>query len=312
MTDAQGSEQPVSQNGQQSPKTGSTPMSEHDKRKALGRGLSALIPGAMASVPSNSGIRTLPIERIQANRTQPRKHFDPDALAELAESVRTRGVLQPIVVRRLGDSYEIVAGERRWRASMKAGLHEIPAVIKDYADTEVLQVALIENLQREDLDPLEEAEAFQRLISEHALTQDDVAKAVGKNRATVANALRLLKLPSPVLTMLADGRLTPGHARAIMQMHDDKSMQKLADEIVQRKLSVRDAEQRARLAKKPAANAKGGAAEKATPAEVAVQDRLQKKLGTKVRLHHRKGKGRIEIFFHSLDELDRILDAIAK
>jgi ParB family chromosome partitioning protein len=299
-------------NGSQGPKVGGTPMSEQDKRKALGRGLSALMPGATASVPSNSGIRTLPIERVVPNRTQPRKHFNPEALAELSESVKTRGVLQPIVVRRIGDLYEIVAGERRWRASMQAGLHEIPAVIKDLADTDVLQVALIENVQREDLDPLEEAEAYQRLISEHQLTQDDVAKAVGKNRATVANALRLLKLPSPVLTMLADGRLTPGHARAIMQMPDDKGMQKLADEIVQRKLSVRDAEQRARLAKKPAASAKGKADAATTPAEVAVQDRLQKKLGTKVRLHHRKGKGRIEIFFHSLDELDRILDTIAK
>ncbi len=279
------------------------------KRPALGRGLAALIPGAAPTAPAPAGLRALPIEKVHPNRGQPRKHFEPQALAELVESVKARGVLQPIIVRRLGDSYELVAGERRWRAAQQAGLHEIPAVVKDLADTDVLQVAIIENVQRADLDPLEEAEAYQRLIREHQLTQEDVAKAVGKNRTTITNALRLLNLPEPVLHMLADGRLTAGHARAIMQMPDNKAMQKLADEIVARKLSVRDAEQRARLAKKPATNAKGEPA--ASPAEVAVQERLQRKLATKVRLHHRKGKGRIEIFFHSLDELDRLLDTLA-
>ncbi|MEZ0312717.1 MAG: ParB/RepB/Spo0J family partition protein [Myxococcota bacterium] len=279
------------------------------KRAALGRGLAALIPGAAPTTPAPAGLRALPIERVHPNRSQPRKHFEADALAELVESVKTRGVLQPIIVRRLGDGYEIVAGERRWRAAQQAGLHEIPAVIKELADTDVLQVALIENVQRQDLDPLEEAEAYQRLIREHQLTQDEVAAAVGKKRTTVTNALRLLNLPEPVLHMLADGRLTAGHARALMQLAEPKAMQKLADEIVARKLSVRDAEQRARLAKKPTA---AKAAEGATsPAEVAVQERLQRKLATKIRLHHRQGKGRIEIFFHSLDELDRLLDAIA-
>lgn len=282
--------------------------SNASKRPALGRGLAALIPGAAPVAAAPAGLRSLPIERVHANRTQPRKHFEPEALADLVESVKTRGVLQPIIVRRLGDGYEIVAGERRWRAAQQAGLHEIPAVIKDLADTDVLQVAIIENVQREDLDPLEEAEAYQRLIREHQLTQEAVAKAVGKNRATIANALRLLNLPDPVLAMLGDGRLTAGHARALMQMPDAKSMQKLADEIVARKLSVRDAEQRARLAKKPAAGKNDG---KQSPAEVAVQERLQRKLATKVRLHHRQGKGRIEIFFHSLDELDRLLDVMA-
>lgn len=278
------------------------------RRAALGRGLAALIPGAAPTTSAPAGLRSLAIERVQPNRSQPRKHFESEALAELIESVKTRGVLQPIIVRRLGDNYEIVAGERRWRAAMQAGLHEIPAVVKEFADTDVLQVALIENVQRQDLDPLEEAEAYQRLIREHQLTQDEVAKAVGKNRATVANSLRLLNLPEPVLHMLADGRLTAGHARAIMQLGDAKAMQKLADEIVARKLSVRDAEQRARLSKKSSSSKETAAA---SPAEVAVQERLQRRLSTKVRLHHRKGKGRIEIFFHSLDELDRILDTIA-
>lgn len=289
-------------------------MSDADKnggRKAMGRGLAALIPGATANLgTAPSGLKTLPIERVHPNRGQPRKHFDPDALNELSESVKTRGVLQPIVVRRLGEGFEIVAGERRWRAAQQAGLHEIPAIIKDFADTDVLQVALIENVQRQDLDPLEEAEAYQRLINEHQLTQDEVAQAVGKSRVTITNALRLLRLPDSVLGMLADGRLTAGHARAIMQLEDDSAKQKLADEVVARKLSVRDAEQRARAARKPSATADAGAT--ATPAENAVQERLQRKLGTKVRLHHKDGKGRIEIFFHSLDELDELLDKMTR
>lgn len=289
-------------------------MSDGDKdagrRKAMGRGLSALIPGATANLGApTSGLKTLPIERVHPNRGQPRKHFDPDHLAELSSSIKARGVLQPIVVRRLGEGYEIVAGERRWRASQLAGLHEIPAIIKDFADTDVLQVALIENVQRQDLDPLEEAEAYQRLINEHQLTQDEVAQAVGKNRATIANALRLLRLPDQVLGMLADGRLTAGHARAVMQLEDDGAKQKLAEEIVARKLSVRDAEQRARANRKVDAKADTDAQ---SPAEMAVQERLQRKLGTKVRLHHKDGKGRIEIFFHSLDELDSLLDKITK
>lgn len=279
-------------------------------RKALGRGLAALIPGAAAPVASSGGLRSLPIERVHPNRSQPRKHFDTEALEELAASIRTRGVLQPIVVRRRGDDYEIVAGERRWRAASKAGLHEVPALVKELADGEALQAALVENIQRQDLDPLEEAEAYARLIDEYRLTQEQVADAVGKNRATVANALRLLKLPKSVLEMLADGRLTAGHARALMQLGDASAMERLADEIVKRKLSVRDAEQRTRLVRATSKRQEQSASS-ATPAEVAVQERLQRRLGTKVRLHHRKGKGRVEIFFHSLDELDRLLDLLA-
>ncbi len=279
-------------------------------RKALGRGLAALIPTAPGAAPATAsapGLRSLPVERIHPSKGQPRKTFAPEALAELAGSIKEQGVLQPIVVRRRGDEYELVAGERRWRAASQAGLREIPALVKELSDAEALEVALIENIQREDLDPLEEAEAFGRLIREYGLTQDQVAEAVGKSRVTVTNSLRLLKLPEAVLAMLADGRLTAGHARALMTLTSEAALVKLANDVVARGLSVRDTERLARLAQAPAKKKSSG---KATPAEAQVEERLQRSLGTKVRLKQRRGKGRIEIFFHSLDELDRLLDKL--
>lgn len=278
-------------------------------RKALGRGLAALIPMASAAsgATPTSGLRLLPVERVQPNRSQPRKVFDEEAIAELALSIKEQGVLQPIVVRRHGEYYQIVAGERRWRAATRAGLHEIPALIKELSDSEALQVALIENIQRQDLDPLEEAEAYSRLLSDHGLTQEGVATAVGKSRVAVTNSLRLLRLPETVLAMLADGRLTAGHARALMSITDPTALNKLANDSVARKLSVRETERLSRLAQQGTKKA----APRATPAEHQVEERLQRALATKVRLRHRRGKGRIEIFFHSLDELDRVLDAIA-
>lgn len=287
-------------------------LKDNSTRRGLGRGLAALIPGAVASTTpgSNSqGLRTLPIERIRPNKTQPRKTFAPESLAELAESIKLRGVLQPIVVRKSGDNYEIVAGERRWRAASLAGLHEVPAVVKELADSDALQVAIIENVQREDLDPLEEAAAYDRLIRDYALTQEQVAHAVGKNRSTVANSLRLLKLPEAVLQYLGAGRLTAGHARAIMTLERDLDQMRLADDVVTRALPVRETERKARAMKHSA-----NAAQKTvgpTPAELQVEERLQRALGTKVRLHHRKGKGRIEVFFHSLDQLDDLLNKMA-
>lgn len=291
-------------------------MTSHDdnpSRKALGRGLAALIPTAVQSpatekAASGDALRLLPVERIQPNRSQPRKTFDEAALNDLSESIKDRGVIQPIVVRRSGDGYEIIAGERRWRAATKAGLRDIPAFIKDVGDSELLQLALIENIQREDLDPIEEAEAYSRLIRDYNLTQERVATAVGKNRATIANALRLLKLPESVLEMLGQGKITAGHARAIMTLDTDKAKEKLAKDIVIRKLSVREAEARARQLKK--ASTSKGAAPEQPKAERAVEERIMRSLGTKVRLVNRKGKGRLEIMFHNLDQLEDILDKI--
>lgn len=283
-------------------------MKDTGPRKALGRGLAALIPTAAptSATASAAGLRSLPIERIHPNKGQPRKTFAQEPLAELAASIKEQGILQPVVVRRRGDEYEIVAGERRWRAAQLAGLHEVPALVKELSDAEALEVALIENIQRQDLDPLEEAEAYGRLIRDHAMTQDEVAVAVGKSRVAITNSLRLLKLPKDILAMLADGRLTAGHARALMTVTSEAALLKLANDVVARALSVREAERLARQAQAPAVK-KAGTTRK-TPAESQVEEKLQRALGTKVRLKNRRGKGRIEVYFNSLDELDRLLD----
>jgi ParB family transcriptional regulator, chromosome partitioning protein len=279
-------------------------------RKALGRGLAALIPTA-ATVGSQQGLRNIAIEKIFPNKKQPRKFFDEATLVELAQSMEERGVLQPIVVRRRGDDYELVAGERRWRAAQRAGLHEIPAIIKELSDKDALQVALIENIQRQDLDPLEEAEALSRLIRDYAMSQDQVAAAIGKNRATVANSLRLLKLPASVLELMSTGKLTAGHARAVMTLGSDDAMAKFATAVIERGWSVREAERQARVIGK-AGRTKSKIEPTKTPAEIAVEEKLQRALGTKVRLHHRKGKGRLEIFFYSFEELNGIIEKVAR
>jgi ParB family chromosome partitioning protein len=279
-------------------------MEAKDSRKALGRGLAALIPQA-GSQPANDGLRELPVERIHPNRSQPRKVFDESALEELAASIETQGVLQPVVVRRQGDDYELVAGERRWRAATRAGLTKIPAVVKELTDTDALQVALVENLQRQDLDPIEEAEAYSRLISEYGLDQEAVAKAVGKSRSAVANSLRLLKLPKGPLEMLANGRLTAGHARALMTLPNNGLMTQLASTIVERGMSVREAERHARLLQQK--KTKRAQSSSRSAAEIDVEQRLQSGLGTKVRLRNRRGKGRIEIYFHSLEQLNDLI-----
>jgi len=290
-----------------------TSNEDNSTRNALGRGLAALIPNAAPSnsterVASGDALRVLPVERIHPNKGQPRKTFDEEALNDLATSIKDRGIIQPIVVRRSGQGYEIIAGERRWRAATKAGLREVPAFIKDVGDSELLQLALIENIQREDLDSIEEAEAYSRLIRDYDLTQDQVATAVGKNRATIANSLRLLKLPTPVLELLGEGKITAGHARAIMILDTDKAKEKLAKDITVRKLSVRDAEARARQMKKATKPSQPGSDK--PQSERMVEERIMRALGTKVRLVNRRGKGRVEIMFHSLDQLDDILDKI--
>ncbi|MEL6195959.1 MAG: ParB/RepB/Spo0J family partition protein [Myxococcota bacterium] len=280
-------------------------------RQALGRGLAALIPGnSNNGQAARSGLRTIAIEQIDPNPTQPRKQFDGDQLDELAASIREHGVLQPVVVRRAGERYQLVAGERRWRATAKAGLHEIPALVKELADDAALAVALVENVQRQDLDPIEEAEAYHRLVSEHALSHEELARIVGKSRATITNALRLLQLPAPVLARLATGELTAGHARAVMTLKDPAAMERLADEIVRQRLSVRDAERRAKAQKASEADSNVTQGDRRSAAERDLEERLQRALGTKVRLLHRNGKGRIEVVFHSLEHLEQITDQI--
>lgn len=294
------------------------------RRPVLGRGLSALIPGAAPSASgARTGIRTLPLAQIHAARQQPRTAFDADRISALAASIEADGLLQPIVVREVGpDRYEIVAGERRYRASKQVGLESVPVVIREASDAEAYELALVENVQREDLGPLEEAEAYRYLAEEHGMTQERIAQRVGRDRATVSNALRLLKLPEAVRELVASGALTAGHARAVLTAPDEAQVA-LAQQAVAEGWSVRETERRAREAKEgppaaapevAAAAATGAKAKPALPrsaATEAVEAQLRAALGAPIKLVNKKGKGRIEIRFHSLEELERLIDLMS-
>ncbi|MBX5484315.1 MAG: ParB/RepB/Spo0J family partition protein [Myxococcaceae bacterium] len=282
------------------------------QKRALGRGLSALIPQA-ASIPvpvsgelKDKGITRLPIESVRRDTAQPRKSFDDEKLKELAESIRAQGVIQPVLVRKDGKGgYVLIAGERRWRAAQLAGLKEIPALVRDVSEAEAFQIALVENLQRADLNPLEEADGYRRLVEEFKLTQEQVAQRVGKDRTTVANALRLLALPDPVKAMVRDGSLSPGHARALLGVPRIPEMVDLARRISEKKLSVREAERLVKDQKSPGAAV---GSKRPTAQQKALVEELQRLLGTKVRLVEKGGgKGTLEIEFYSYDDLDRLL-----
>jgi ParB family chromosome partitioning protein len=242
---------------------------------------------------------------------QPRTRFDEARLEELAASIREHGVLQPLLVRPVPGGYEIIAGERRWRAAQRAGLLEVPAIVRDRTTADgAFELALVENLQRDDLNAIETAEGYHRLLDEFGYTQERLAQRVGKDRSTVANALRLLKLPERVKGMVAEGRLSEGHARALLGIGDRGALSAAAEKVVREGLSVRQAEALARRV----AGGKGGSPAKGKPAESAsvrdLVERLQRALGAKVRVVHRGGKGRVEVHFASLDQLDRILEKL--
>ncbi len=280
-----------------------------DPSKRLGRGLSALLgesasPAAAAQQPQR-GQRTIPVGDIVPGRFQPRRDFAPEALQELAASIRAQGVLQPVVVRKAAPGgtapFELVAGERRWRAAQIAQLHEIPAIVRDLSDDEALEIGLVENLQRKDLNPIEEAQAYRRLMDELRHTQEEIAKALGKSRSHIANQVRLLELPPPVVDMVADGRLSVGHAKLLVSQADP---QRLADIIVARELTVRETEQLIQgLAPKPRAPR--------APADAniaAVERRLKETLGMAASLQHKHdGSGRLVISYRSLDQIDEVL-----
>ena len=309
-------------------------------KKALGRGLDALISGGVvrsvaaevphveASVrpaavssapvtatdaPRGNEILLLDINLIERSPFQPRTEFDPEHLKELADSIKQRGVIQPLLVRsRRGNDgatrYELIAGERRWRAAREAGLTALPVIVRQASDEEVLEMALIENLQREDLNPLEEAHAYEQLSARFGLTQEQIAVKVGKNRATVANAIRLLALPSEVQSWLANGQLSVGHAKAILGLTIAEEQRLVAERVLRRSLTVRETEQLVEHLKGESKVRASGATPVGKAAQVvAIEERLRQKLGTHVSLHHGKKKGRIELEYYGNDDLTRLL-----
>ncbi|GBE04798.1 MAG TPA: ParB/RepB/Spo0J family partition protein [Nitrospirae bacterium] len=274
-------------------------------KTALGKGLGALIPEKGKA----GGILELDVNLIVPNAYQPRRIFRDDTLMELASSIKEKGVIQPVIVTKdTGNSFQLIAGERRWRAAKLAGLKKLPAILKEAAPSELLELALIENIQREDLNPLESAEAFQRLISDFKLTHDDLSRKIGKDRATVTNYLRILKLPSDIKRWIAEGSLNLGHAKALLQVENASAQLDIARKIIQKGLSVREAEA---LSKKASSSPKAQSSKShwKDPQIASLEDKLRQSLGTKVRLFH-KGKkgGKIEIEYYSLDELDRLLE----
>ncbi|MEO7504624.1 MAG: ParB/RepB/Spo0J family partition protein [Sphingomicrobium sp.] len=281
------------------------------KPSGLGRGLSALIDEAVKprgdSPPSVDGVREIEVGRIRANPSQPRKRFDEASLAELANSIAERGILQPILVRQAGDGYEIVAGERRWRAAQRAQLHHMPAIVRELGDDATAEIALIENIQREDLNAIEEADGYRQLIERFSHTQEAVARLVGKSRSHITNLLRLLELPQTVRDMLLRGDISMGHARAIVTSPDPEA---LALQIVTEGLSVRQTEARARQAK-PKKSGDNGPKRPVDADLAALERQLGDMLGLRVKVAHGRGGGTVALHYSSLDQLDMICQRLS-
>jgi ParB family chromosome partitioning protein len=282
------------------------------KRMALGKGLGALLP-EFGQAESKT-LLYCGIEEITPNRSQPRKHFDESKLQELAESIKEKGILEPLIVRKMDQGYELIVGERRWRAAHKAGLREVPIVVKEVEGREALEISLIENLQREDLNPIEAAEGFKHLIEEFNISQEDLSKRIGKDRTTITNTLRLLKLPIEVRNQLLQNRITSGHARAILSLESKERQKELCALIIKKGLSVREAEAVAkRWSEKPKkttppAKRKGDLESQLS----SLQDSLRRYLGTKVQITSKDKRGKIEIEYYSHEDLERIVEAILR
>jgi ParB family transcriptional regulator, chromosome partitioning protein len=277
----------------------------------LGRGLSSLLGEVAQEAPvaggGRNGLQSLPVASIEPNPAQPRRHFDDEALAELARSIGSRGLIQPIVVRPNGHRYQIVAGERRWRAAQKAQLHEIPVIIREFDDAETLEVALVENVQRQDLNAIEEAEAYKKLVADYGHTQEELGRLVHKSRSHIANLLRLLDLPASVQAMVASGDLSMGHARALIGAEDAEA---LANQVVSQGLSVRDVEKLAGAAKPKAG--RGRVEHKGGSADIeALERQLGDILGLRVRISHRPSGGVVALNYSTLDQLDMICQRLS-
>ena len=276
-------------------------------RKALGKGLSALLKDQESTAEPDQ--RELDVDLLEPNRFQPRQVFSESKLEELAQSIRTHGFIQPIVVRRAGDRYQIIAGERRWRAAQRLGLSRVPVAVKSISDVDLLEVSLIENIQRENLNPIEEAKAYHRLSHEFGLTQEQVAQRTGKDRSTVTNFLRLLKLPKEVQRMVLEDRLSMGHARAVLGLEGANEQRAVAEKTVEFGWSVRQVEKVIAARKAPVQPKK---TKRVDPNVRAATETLERSLGTRVRIVERGKKGRIEIEYHSQEELQRLYERLVK
>ena len=291
------------------------------KRKGLGKGLDSLIPENKSVKPAvkpekaeesvKTGEQMLKINQVEPNREQPRKHFEEDALLELADSIKQYGVLQPLLVRKRKDYYEIIAGERRWRAAKLAGVKEVPVIIKEYTEQQAVEIALIENIQRENLNPIEEAMAFKKLLTEFNLKQDEVAERVSKSRTAVTNSMRLLMLGEKVQQMIIDDMITTGHARALLAIDDEEQQYLLATKIFDEKLSVRETEKLIKSLKNPKKQVKVVKTVENAFVYDDLAEKMKRVLGTKVSISPKgNGKGKIEIEYYSDDELERMFEMI--
>jgi ParB family chromosome partitioning protein len=277
-------------------------------KRGLGRGLGALL----SSTPvEGESLVEIPLERIGVNPNQPRKAFDQEALAELSASIKASGIIQPVVVRRRGDGYELIAGERRWRAARMAGLDRVPAVVRDATDAQSLELALVENLLREDLNPMEEAEAYQSLLAQFGWTQEELGERVGRKQSTIANALRILRLPEAIQEDLRAGRLTMGHARALLALPSVIDQLKLREEILAHSWSVRTTEDSVRAAESmPGARRLPRPGRRRSPELAALEEALQRALMTRVRITGTERTGKIEVAYSSAEDLERLAEKL--
>ncbi len=279
------------------------------KKMGLGKGLGALIPEPEPE--TTKSLFSCGIEEIRPNRSQPRRHFDEARLQELADSIKEQGILEPLIVRKVAEGYELIVGERRWRAAQKAGLREVPVLVREMEGRDVLEVSLIENLQREDLNPLEAADAYRRLMEEFGLSQEELGARLGKDRTTVTNTLRLLKLPPEVKDQLLQNRISSGHARAILSLETREKQKELCTLIMEKGLSVREAEAVAKRWAKPGKPSMPGKRAEDLESQLnALGDSLRRRLGTKVRVTSRGKRGKIEIEYYSFEDLERIVETI--
>ena len=283
------------------------------KKFALGKGLSALIPDESFNIDDSNKNSTLSISinKIKSDKDQPRKSFDSEKIAELTESIKTHGIIQPLILRKIdNDQYIIVAGERRWRAAKIAGLKEVPAIIMDLTENEILEISLIENIQRQDLNPIEEARAYKKLIDDFKMTHEELSKRIGKSRTSITNTMRLINLDDRVQQYIIEGVISEGHGRALLGIKDFKIQYELAQQVIDEKLSVRELEKIIRKIIEPNNKNSSSRKQELNPYYKEIKNQLQNYFGTKVNISNKNNKGKIEIEYYSEDDLQRILDII--